>query len=1816
MHKRTQQPRRGIILLVVLTTLTFFSILLAAYLVFSNQSRESSFAIAARNINRADNNAILDQALMTLIRGTADENSPFYGEDLLSDFYGRRDYLSIIIEAGTTPTINNQFVRITCVRDLLDMDDVDLNTDDVADRYAGRVLTFTQTQQPEWTNLTFRVLRSIGTGTNVDLIFAVPPGLNVAQLMGNDKLRMNGVPRNAAGIGFNGTDIALTATPQLSSGVMPTIPLAFQPNHLNRAIDKKAALGTNLASDFDEGYDAADFNNWFLSYRRSQDGTIIPSFHRPSLMNWLLNEQSSWSAANTDLVIKMARATFRPVPIHSSFAGSTLNENFTGGSSSFALRAPLPLSNNTQLDQLSQALIVGPWDVDNDSNGENDSVWIDLDLPLITSPEGKLLKPLIATMIEDLGGRLNINAHHNVELTPSSTVTTGVAGLASDQALWAGTRVDIGNAVNQRNVFRGLGYGPAEIALPTQALSNMVNSRYLRRPGDTVVPQQPGTDNADVLDTLLTGSRPPIQQTSNGYGYSVDPFGRGGTAIGRSGEIVAAESGRRIRIDDTMTANYNELIDDSVNDPYEFDPSGTSRGDLPLTLDEFEVFLRSNDFDLELLPTRLRNLLATSPGLADAITAISVSDDTSPPFAFTNSESTFESIARALLASGVPAASISDLIAPEIRRGNKLDVNRRIGNGIDDTTPANGVIDEPDEVTTETDAFAVPPFSGQTIPPEYNTSSPAYSFGSAVSGRALLARHLYVLMMAATNGVDFPVSDPSVVNAANYKARRLAQWAVNVVDYRDPDSIMTRFQFDPTPFDAGGWSPTETVWGVESPDLIFSEATAFHDVRVRDTAFDDDDQQEKSAMTTPDPNSDQVRIPQGSVFLELLCPRANVANSAADRASNFGFPQELYDNVTAGPPTLDLTRTAPNGAPVWRIAFSEPHFDVDTMGRYAASGSEASDPEKLRTERVETASFDPIGLDEIDSAGTVPTLAIDRFLFFRSFADIAAVNAMLTANPSIGVNAEQVFFLRNATATLEPGQFTVIAPRLDTRLGSHAPAPGAIADRPSDHRFQVGADGVIHIRQDGMRHTPALGNTNSYTQALPLIAETFPPVSFSLGVFANNRVGLNVSEPLPNSPSYYPEPMFQYLGAAGTFPLNDAYVEITTGGMTAPDTPFDSDPARSLRLPPSTSPTTLGDGNPSSDEPALGTIPRYCSAFLQRLANPLVAFDAATNPYRTVDWISIDLNVFSGDELQSNVVGGGDYTQRTRQRNGFTDQVREPTFVEGNRVNALYSYATDFDESPTASLDAMALDYFSFSGADPIVGAMQSSLNFLNTDEANTNPGFVGFFPSIGSEGAGASGVAANHFTDRNFPRVPYALHPWLNRDFASPLELLMVPACSQSRLFEEFSVSTASPIVSIGPPGGMPTITTLTPHGFQTDDWVRIDGVGGVPAINGDYQIMVTGINTFTIAATVPATPAVIVATAVASKIPDVYYPPVSFADMGRLNSWTAPFRHLLNFFHTPAVASETIALGRFLDLVHTKPPFIGEVDPILPANVTTDIGVLYPTPFNFTFDNRRQGTINTNTISNFEVWRGLMQGHLNDSEFAMAAGAALKNQLSFDSFVLNRRGYLANESLTRVTTAGPFNYLPDHFRSELPTEFAGVFRDGARAGLMPTVRDTAATAFLRRRTNDGGVLRGRATLDNPIPAAGETATASKFAVREIRQSPAAPVWTEFPTVVATDSTLPMDRNRNPWMRYQTAMRMPNLTSDNSQVFVVRMTLGFFEVDSSNTNNLGKEYNESIGEAQRYKALFIVDRSIPVGFIPGQDLNARDTVIFERFFQ
>ena len=618
-------------------------------------------------------------------------------------------------------------------------------------------------------------------------------------------------------------------------------------------------------------------------------------------------------------------------------------------------------------------------------------------------------------------------------------------------------------------------------------------------------------------------------------------------------------------------------------------------------------------------------------------------------------------------------------------------------------------------------------------------------------------------------------------------------------------------------------------------------------------------------------------------------------------------------------------------------------------------------------------------------------------------------------------------------------------------------------------------------------------------------------------------------------------------GVAGIdYPIEDAYLDYT-------------DPANFMSL---DQPQDVVVGilpvDSSGNEPQLGAIEQYCTAYLQRLADPTLPFDPVTNPYRTIDWITVDLTVFSGEDRESKINTGGPFTyaRSSRQRNGSVRTRDDMGVLSILPANALYSFETGAVSQ--IGLDTTAADYFAFIGGN---GFVQNSLGFLNTqtlgninraDPTNavdvrrgrSNPAFVGFEGSIGSEGATSANVTGN---DRNLPQIPYAIHPWLNRPFATPFELMMVPACSQGRLFEEFSFNPTS---------------------------------GSNPPIYPDGAT--------------PANSAI----------------------------FNAPFRHLLNFFHNDRDSNSNTAgqFVRLFDFVHTLPRFQGEVEVFDPDRLNdlnnaafffesenntmlAEFRTLFTPPFNFVYGNRRQGRINLNSISEFPVWVGLMKGHLNNVEFTSTTGTpSTADQLSYENFLRNRRGYdPPGGPPDRVTTPGAsYNYDPDVIDPRIPTQIAGVFKNSLDSEHAPVIRDTTDANLLRRRGVNANLFRGSGTLEeNEVPIS------TSLFVRAGTQLP-----NPDPTVNPH-----LDRDRNAFMRYQTLMRMPNLVSDNSQTFLLRLTLGFFEVDSA-TLSLGREYGEELGLNERYKATFIVDRSKEVGFIPGQDLNARDVVIYERYDQ
>ena len=88
-------------------------------------------------------------------------------------------------------------------------------------------------------------------------------------------------------------------------------------------------------------------------------------------------------------------------------------------------------------------------------------------------------------------------------------------------------------------------------------------------------------------------------------------------------------------------------------------------------------------------------------------------------------------------------------------------------------------------------------------------------------------------------------------------------------------------------------------------------------------------------------------------------------------------------------------------------------------------------------------------------------------------------------------------------------------------------------------------------------------------------------------------------------------------------------------------------------------------------------------------------------------------------------------------------------------------------------------------------------------------------------------------------------------------------------------------------------------------------------------------------------------------------------------------------------------------------------------------------------------------------------------------------------------------------------------------------------------------------------------------------------------------------------------EARQNAFTRYQRAMRLSNLTTDQSNVFAMWVTVALFEYDP--VTGFGKEYSNSAGEPERERAFYIIDRTVPVGFLPGEDLNSDKAVLLKR---
>ena len=339
---------------------------------------------------------------------------------------------------------------------------------------------------------------------------------------------------------------------------------------------------------------------------------------------------------------------------------------------------------------------------------------------------------------------------------------------------------------------------------------------------------------------------------------------------------------------------------EAQDDPYEarLDPkaprnaqyitSGTvPAADNIFSISELEPILRPYDRDTLHLPQRLAAMLG---GVAEEA-KLRVTTDSWDTTAITGTAAgNVRDWLRAAAATGtIPlygSSSVSGLIGGEVARGERFNLNR--------------------------------PFNDEK-PADYSATHPYYV------QRQAYFKDLYTLMIA----VSGTASRPDLPTRQKY-----AQWAANVVEFRDADSTMTPFEYDADP--ANGWAVdgnvTSTsgetdraiVWGAERPEAIIAATSAW----------------ENSST--------------GEMFILLHRPWNAVAFSRSGGASeaNPGEPIDVELDVmqgNTGKDLLNLSRKSANKPfdptdkatyPVWRIrivdeetkATSYVRFDISTSG--------------------------------------------------------------------------------------------------------------------------------------------------------------------------------------------------------------------------------------------------------------------------------------------------------------------------------------------------------------------------------------------------------------------------------------------------------------------------------------------------------------------------------------------------------------------------------------------------------------------------------------------------------------------------------------------------------------------------------------------------------------------------------------------------------------------------------------------------------------------------------------------------------------------
>jgi len=481
-----------------------------------------------------------------------------------------------------------------------------------------------------------------------------------------------------------------------------------------------------------------------------------------------------------------------------------------------------------------------PPQVDNDNDGFLDGAWIDgaTGFPASRpSPLGGTLTYRVSYLVLDLDGRLNVNAAGIAAPPPSGTYPIASVPL-------------------------GMGYGPADID------GSLVLSGSLPPSGGPSSFGTPGsTGTASIWGRILLGGAP---LPASGSPTQRRPPPGVGTADGRYGpNRVAGSAGDDAGLGQVSSASTGW---------YQLVVQGTT-GNAVTDLKSRRAVYTTGTASNQVTPT----LRFDTPDASQ--------DWVDDPY-----ESRFDLYAKRSGATQTTASGYDDnpfgvADLERVLRANDADAStlpQRLAALLEDRAQAL-------RMSITTDSWDTPALTGSAaaaldtqrlaLPPQYpwqatNCWSPDIAAGlkfdlnRTVSGTAQAAdycRGLYTLaiLLGATN------------------QREAAQWAVNVLDFRDEDSTMTRFDYDRDFND--GWNPSgnDYVYGFERPELLLAETAAWWDTTGSGT---------------------------GQLFVNLFCPEWNAVDSGTATTTRMERRHTSLGDVNS-------LKLADGGSSIWQVRF-------------------------------------------------------------------------------------------------------------------------------------------------------------------------------------------------------------------------------------------------------------------------------------------------------------------------------------------------------------------------------------------------------------------------------------------------------------------------------------------------------------------------------------------------------------------------------------------------------------------------------------------------------------------------------------------------------------------------------------------------------------------------------------------------------------------------------------------------------------------------------------------------------------------------------